>query len=185
MAMLKKIGLAAGFLKEIIPSARMSTVAHDSAPVDTFEALDTTSDSVHTNVGSYQTAPLSDYRDEHRALAEQVFTTAAAQLPPSLAHAYKGSYSFFEPRFIKETVAKIIIFEHGLGKVNHDWPIDRDGVYILLRIHGASDQPTVGGVAPTHTERFRYILIGEGDVDAAVREILARVAQGRSVATST
>lgn len=172
---IEKVAVVAGIAREMIegrdgrPQAKVTTAVSSSQN--------------SSNLGSYQTAPLTDYRSEHRDLAERVFVAAAAQLRSSLAHRYKGSYSFFGSQF-RDTVAKIIIFERGLGRMNHDFPIDRDGVYILLRVHGDTDTPTIG-VAPTHVERFTYRLVTEADVDAVVKEIVDAVASPVSHAVSS
>lgn len=156
---ISKLGAVAGVMREMISGQRATTQSPAYRG--------------NTNLGSYQTAPLTDYRSEHRNLAERIFRAAAAQLRPALVHSYKGSYSFFGDHR-KETVAKIIIFEQGVGRVHHDWPIERDGVYVLLRVHGETDKPTVG-IAPRHAERFTYQCIGAADADAVVQKIVAAV----------
>ncbi len=162
----ERLGLLAGFL--------WAALTKDSPPAP---AATATGDN-EVNAGSYRTAPLTAYRPEACDLAQRIYHTAAERLTSGKAHRHKGSYSFVSGS--GATLAKIIIFERGVGRVSHDFPITEDGVYLLLRVSGKTQQPTIG-VAPNYSERFAYRRIDEINVDSAVRQIVAAIVGARSV----
>jgi hypothetical protein len=121
---------------------------------------------------SYQTAPLTSYGKQHQDFAEKLYNALSPRLGLQLSKKYKGSYSFF----LKEagpTSAKIIIYEDGKGKTNGEWPIYRDGVYLLLRCD-RNEKGTIG-VAPKHSERFRFIPVALERLEEAAKYVAKRV----------
>jgi hypothetical protein len=93
------------------------------------------------------------------------------------ARRYKGSYSILA-KSSGETVAKIIIYQRGLGRENGAWPVLEDGVYVLVRANGETepliwqaetirsagagqpfDSDLTIGIAPKHERRFAYFRI--------------------------
>ena len=107
---------------------------------------------------SYQTAPLEDYRPELLERAGALFKRIVDRAGPSRAKQFKGSFSVFAASS-DATAAKIIIYESGKGKVNGHDPGLTDGVYVLIRVHGATGRTL--GVAPMHHERFAYFRLIE------------------------
>ncbi len=95
---------------------------------------------------SYQTAPLTAYRPELQALARALYDLIRTSLPEARAIEYKGSYSFLVGHEGR-TAAKVIIVQHGLGRLCNGW-YPEDGVYALVRVE-RDDADTVG-VAPKH-----------------------------------
>jgi hypothetical protein len=119
---------------------------------------------------SYQTAPLSAYSAENQRAAAE-FHDKIAELGARTKR-YKGSYSVFGISS-QETVAKVVIYEDGKGKVNGGLHL-RPGVYALIRANGTAGErnratlaangllatlPSFNtiGVAPAHGERFHYL----------------------------
>jgi hypothetical protein len=117
---------------------------------------------------SYQTAPLSEYSEHNRSMAENLFSTFRNKFPQAKGERYKGSYSIFA-NSVKGTAAKIVIYETGKGKVNGDWDVSQ-GVYILVRRSdsvGERASCSLGArklklgdgtiaIAPAHRERFAF-----------------------------
>ena len=146
-----------------------------------------------TGSPSYQTVRLDEYSLAQRELADEVFARTMKLCSGSRLKTYAGSYSVFTQS--GATLAKLVIYEMGLGKMNGDWPDWRDGVYVLVRADGRGDRfwrdivpklpaetrrrlirdETVG-VAPKHDERFAYFRIDHEDIDLAVN-LLAACAQ--------
>jgi hypothetical protein len=123
---------------------------------------------------SYQTAPLTDYSPALRRTAADLFDRVVQRVARGRAIAYKGSFSVLA-RSGQSTAAKIIVYEHGKGKPNGDWPLLSDGVYILIRAGGRelSFGRTIG-VAPKHEERFAYVrLMPDQDLDEVADFIAA------------
>jgi hypothetical protein len=123
---------------------------------------------------SYQTAPLSAYSEENQRTAEVLYEKIARLGARSRRH--KGSFSFFGPSS-PETVAKIVIYEDGKGKLNGGLNL-RHGTYLLIRANGTAGEQNRAalaengllatlpssdtvGVAPAHGERFHYLRIDE------------------------
>lgn len=176
MTMTQKVGFLAGVISEMFGCSRLAdSLVMPACEPNTYALLG-------DKLASYQNAPLSEYQQEHQSLAEELFAAASARLGPSQFRRWKGSYSFYGLHG-KDTLAKIIIFERAHGKVNGDWPIDRDGVYVLFRVYGATEAPTIG-VAPAHAERFTYERVEPGDVASAVDRIVVAVSAGHSGAAS-
>jgi hypothetical protein len=120
---------------------------------------------------SYQTAPLTSYSKQHQDFAERLYNDLAPRIGLRLSKKYKGSYSFLSKE-AGPTAAKIIIYEDGKGKTNGDWPIYRDGVYLLLRC-GGNEKSTIG-VAPKHAERFRFIPVAPERMEEAAKYVAKR-----------
>ena len=127
---------------------------------------------------SYQTAPLTHYDASFRKQADAVFEEMRA-LFGRRAKRYKGSYSILA-KTTAETVAKIIIYQRGLGRENGAWPVLEDGVYVLVRTNGEAepliwqaetlrsagfgrplDPDVTLGIAPRHERRFAYLRIAD------------------------
>ncbi len=164
----QRIGMLVGFL--------WASLTEDSPP--RAAAGGTTS----ADSGNYHTAPLNTYRPEDCDLAERIFQAVSARLTSGKAHRLKGSYSF-TANSSPGARAKIVIVQRGVGRVSQNFPIHRTGVYILLRTRGSTRQPTIG-VAPNYAERFTYRRVAEGDVDAAVQEVVTAVEQAAGAAAA-
>lgn len=126
---------------------------------------------------SYQTAPLSAYSAENQRAAGEFYDKIAVG---ARTKQFKGSYSIFGISS-KETVAKVVIYEGGKGKVNGEWH-PRPGVYALIRANGTAGEQNRAalaangllaalpssdtiGVAPKHTERFYYLRVDDTNVN--------------------
>ncbi len=142
---------------------------------------------------SYQTAPLIEYSAFLRHRVEELFDVITRKIG-SKARRYKGSFSVFGNRS-KETAAKIVIYQRGLGRENGTWPAISDGVYILVRCNGAVgraiwdadmlrsnpfhqrlNRNQTLGIAPKHRERFAYFRLGTKDDIEVVGDLLATCA---------
>jgi hypothetical protein len=127
---------------------------------------------------SYQTVPLSTYSEENQRVAAEFFHMIIRLGARTRRH--KGSYSVFG-RSSQETVAKIVIYEDGKGKLNGALSL-RPGVYALIRANGTAGEqnratlaakgllaalPTSDtiGVAPAHAERFHYLRADDTNVN--------------------
>jgi hypothetical protein len=120
---------------------------------------------------SYQTVPLTDYRREFQSLAEALFQRLSSSgITGGSPVKYKGSYSFLDLEH--RTIAKVIIYQDGLGRKNGPFPALDDGVYLLVR--SDEESPNTIGVAPKHNERFTHWPIDANELDR-VPEIWADV----------
>jgi hypothetical protein len=141
------------------------------------------------NRNSYQTAPLSAYSAENQRSAVELYDKTARL--GARAKPYKGSYSFFGTAS-QETVAKIIIYEEGKGKVNGKSHL-RTGVYALIRANGRVGERNRAavaangllaallssdtiGVAPAHGERFHYLRVDDSNLNQCIEllDVIAR-----------
>ncbi len=107
---------------------------------------------------SYQTAPLAEYSAVLRERAAALFQRVADRVGPARAKQFKGSFSVIAASS-DATAAKILIYEAGKGKINGHDPQLADGIYVLVRVHGASRRTIA--VAPMHHERFAYFRLHE------------------------
>jgi hypothetical protein len=89
-----------------------------------------------------------------------------------------------------QTIAKIIVFEQGKGKVNGKWPAHfPDGVYVLVRTSGATairiweihrdelrtpglEPSSTIGIAPVHDTRFAYVRVADQHELGRIAELL-------------
>lgn len=127
---------------------------------------------------SYQTVPLSAYSEQNQRAARQLCEMIARS--GARTKRYKGSYSVFGISS-QETVAKIVIYEDGKGKLNGDLHL-LPGVYALIRANGTSGEQNRAmlaandliaalpssdtiGVAPAHGERFHYLRTDDTNVN--------------------
>jgi hypothetical protein len=137
---------------------------------------------------SYQTVPLEEYSQEFQTVAHRLFQRVSDIIGTRQPKPYPGSYSFFAATS-SPTVAKVIIYEDGKGKVNGNWPDLRDGVYALIRANDEigdriwnellpaqlpveldrANRDTTIGVAPRHSEQFAYIRVTEQNLEAIAR----------------
>jgi hypothetical protein len=124
---------------------------------------------------SYQTVPLAEYSPRFRTLASTLFDMVRHRTGAGNAIKYDGSFSLLA-KSNSQTIAKIIVFEEGRGKVNGKWPHHfPDGVYVLVRASGTVatrvwnihrdqlrtlpglDRSETIGIAPNHGTRFAYV----------------------------
>ena len=141
---------------------------------------------------SYQTAPLVQYSQRFRELAERLFALVRARIHPTQAKQYKGSYSFTATS-TQGTAAKIIIYEGGRGKANGRWPGLDDALYVLLRVNTtaapqvwqqvSSEYPAIFrrmkiddtlAIAPAHSEQFAFFSVGNDDDFENVAEMISK-----------
>jgi hypothetical protein len=134
---------------------------------------------------SYQTAPLTHYNASFRKQADAIFEEMRA-LIGQRAKRYKGSYSILA-KTSADTVAKIIIYQRGLGRENGVWPVLEDGVYVLVRTDGEAepmiwqaetirsaglgrplDPDVTIGIAPRHERRFAYLRIADPEAHSCL-----------------
>lgn len=139
---------------------------------------------------SYQTAPLAAYSKELSERAEGLFETVQQRLGQR-ARKCKGSFSVYA-NSSSETSAKIVIYQHGLGRRSGEWPALADGIYILIRCDGMAgrriwqgelpgssayrhrlDPNKTLGIAPKHQERFAYFRFEPGDAASDIADLLA------------
>jgi hypothetical protein len=123
---------------------------------------------------SYQTVPLAEYSPRFRTLAFTLFDMVRQRAGTGKAIEYDGSFSVLA-KSNSQTIAKIIIFEEGKGKLNGKWAHHfPGGVYILVRTSGTLathiwsihrdrlrtlrglDPSDTIGIAPNHGTRFAY-----------------------------
>jgi hypothetical protein len=157
--------------------------AQNTRPLWTVQPADTVSDRRKT----YQTAPLTDYLPEFQTRAWKLFGKIRQSVGENKTKAYKGSFSVVSA-VAHQTIAKIIIFENGLGKAHGDFRDFADGVYLLVRVSEAvgeriwsanpdslrwMDRESMIGVGHNHTEAFAYRLVsGEEDEDETIAHML-------------
>jgi hypothetical protein len=142
---------------------------------------------------SYQTAPLSEYSPILRTLAARLFDMVRQRIGVAKTIEYDGSLSVLNK---SQTVAKIIIFEEGKGKMNGRWPsVFPDGVYVLIRTSGNTaarlwdlhrgklhelmglDISDTMGVAPNHDTRFAYARLTDDHDLRKVADLIASMSQ--------
>ena len=95
---------------------------------------------------------------------------------------HKGSYSFYTANS-NVTEAKIIIFQHQVGKIwGDDETLDGDGVYVLVRVGGAlgpdrriwerTKPSRTMSIAPHHSENFGYFRLPDHvDLNEIAKEL--------------
>jgi hypothetical protein len=103
---------------------------------------------------SYQTARLADYSPAFRDRAAALFRLVAERVGSGRAKQHIGSYSVLAAAS-DATAAKILIYESGKGKMNGDDPHLADGVYVLVRVHGAIGRPLVNSTTLRGYYSFR------------------------------
>jgi hypothetical protein len=140
---------------------------------------------------SYQTAPLTDYRDSLQERGAVLFSEVE-KLVGVRAKRYDGSWSVLA-KSSGVTVAKIIIYQRGLGHENGVLPFLKDGIYVLVRTSGNKGRAiwssgilqTLGfsqrlrcdstvGIAPRHDRRFAYFEVSDGDDRNRIAQLLAK-----------
>lgn len=124
---------------------------------------------------SYQTVALAAYQRELQRLASDLHERALLRIPEAQVRSYPGSYSVIGST-TPETVAKILIYERGIGTEEGVFPPLRDGVYVFVRVNGTAEDEiwreevqqmfpaffrmmsptTTLGIAPQRAERFAY-----------------------------
>jgi hypothetical protein len=137
---------------------------------------------------SYQTIPLEEYSQEFQGVARRLFQRVSDIIGTHQSKSYRGSFSILAATS-QATVAKVIIYEDGKGKINGNWPDLRDGAYALIRandeigdriwnellpdelsaeLYHANRRNTIG-VAPSHSEQFAYIRVTEQNLEVIAR----------------
>jgi hypothetical protein len=82
-------------------------------------------------MSTYQTVPLQDYDQSFQDVAGELFRRTPIRSGGTIE---KGSYSFKMSNYSKETIAKIVIYQRGLGvEMQGQLPWLSDGVYVLIR----------------------------------------------------
>jgi hypothetical protein len=175
------------------PSMPVGTDEPDSTTMDsslsdmeTFDSL-----SIVHREPSYQPKPLIEYDPILQEKAFELFHYVEQRLGKTKAKAYKGSYSILTSKGA-QTVAKIIIYEIGLGRMNGDWPSLPGGVYVLIRANGLAgdriwrDVPQIAdivdrartmGIAPRHSERFAYFMLSDDDDAEQIADLILKCAR--------
>lgn len=145
---------------------------------------------------SYQTAPLEQYSPRLQRVAERIFGLLRERISGSQARKHEGSYSIIGTS-TKETVAKVVIYEAGLGKRNGLWPDFDDGVHVLVRANGLASktiwgeivprqEPELGarmnrgvtiGIAPRHHRRFAYFRVKPGERLEDIADMLSALSK--------
>jgi hypothetical protein len=139
---------------------------------------------------SYQTAPLTVYRDFLQKRAEALFSEVRI-FGGRKARRYDGSYSILA-RSSGVTAAKIVIYQQGLGRENGVLPFGEDGVYALVRTSDKTGRAiwisgvvqalgfaqrlnpdSTVGIAPRHDRRFAYLAVADEADDRRIAELLA------------
>jgi len=115
-------------------------------------------------MASYKSAPVWDYDQGFQDVARDVFVRVSARLPGQHATERKGSWSFI---VADETIAKIEIFQHGLGmEMQGQLPWRNEGVYVLIRTNGEFADRLWNETIPQHP-RFSARVARDGNVGTA------------------
>jgi hypothetical protein len=123
-----------------------------------------TSLDVQLPAASHQTAPIAEYNPAFQQTATELFRRICCRVPSGRVNNPDGSFSILGG-LRNTTVARILIYEAGKGKINGLDPCLEDGVYVLIRTTGGSRAKTIG-VAPWHDTRFAYLRLLPGqDLD--------------------
>lgn len=144
-------------------------------------------------VPCYQTKPIEMYQSGLIREARNVF-----QLVRRYANAdckqQKGSFSI-KTRTTKETSAKIVIYQNGVGSWSQDDPVWSDGVYVWIRANGhpgeafamAAQAPNFAhrwvlnrlarnravSVKPNQDRHFYYFRMNDNDDRTQIAQLLA------------
>jgi|SRR5271157_3640154 len=140
---------------------------------------------------SYQTAPLADYSLSLQRRGTLLFNEVEKSVG-GRAKRYDGSWSVLA-RSSDVTVAKIVIYQRGVGHENGVLPFPKDGVYVLVRTSGSGGSAiwksgiveTLGfsqrlrrdstvGIAPRHDRRFAYFEVTDEDDQKRIGQLLAK-----------
>jgi hypothetical protein len=149
---------------------------------------------------SYQTAPLTLYRESFQRHAEALFNEVR-RLVGGRATEFDGSYSILARS--GATAAKIVIYQQGLPAAMEKgaFPSLKDGVYVWVRtseelgkaIWDSGIVQTLGfahrfehgqtiGIEPKRKVRFAYFQLRDDDAPEPIAELLARCAAARPTA---
>ncbi|HSC78487.1 MAG TPA: hypothetical protein VLB32_07980 [Candidatus Acidoferrales bacterium] len=146
---------------------------------------------------SYRTVPLQRYSLRFRRVADRIFALTREHLAPKQLRRGKGSYSIIAAS-TQETTAKILIFERVKGSRTFGrWPLQSEGVYVLIRTNGEAakniwddiapdelswffesrlNRGDTIAVAPNHAERFAYFPVMAGEDLSEIGILLAACA---------
>jgi len=141
-------------------------------------------------MSSYQPGRLSEYSAEFIDVAERLLDLLRRQQTGKPVKDFPGSYSIISPN-TGETVAKILIYQEGVGSENPGpLALRNDGVYILIRRNGnvgpviqasgfqmlSRTHPNEDiGVTPKRDERFGFFPIMAGENLQQIADFLAQV----------
>jgi len=141
-------------------------------------------------MSSYQTGRFSEYVAEFVDVAGRLANLIQQRQTGKPVVRFEGSYSIVSPNS-SETSAKILIFQHGVGRINFGpLALRNDGVYVMVRRNG-----TVGpavqasgfamlsrldprdeiGVAPKHDEQFGFFPVMAGENLQQIAGFLAQI----------
>lgn len=139
---------------------------------------------------SYQTGRFPEYSTEFVHVADTLANFLQQRRTGKPVVRFEGSYSIISP-ITGETSAKILIFQHRVGKINlGPLALLNDGVYVLVRRNGTVgtvvqasglamlsriDQRDEIGVAPKHNEQFGFFPIMAGENLQDIADFLAQV----------
>jgi hypothetical protein len=88
-------------------------------------------DTSEIEMPTYKTEPIENYDQSFQDVAEELFRRMPGRAGGKIE---KGSYSFRMSNSSNETIAKIVIYQRGLGvEMRGQLPWLNDGVYILIR----------------------------------------------------
>jgi len=96
---------------------------------------------------SYKTARLEQYDPRFVQVAQELFDRACREIPEGQTERHPGSFSVYG-QTIKDTAAKIVIYDPQLGRPSRDWPRIRDGVYVWVRANGPLGDAIWGDTLP-------------------------------------
>ncbi|HZQ94705.1 MAG TPA: hypothetical protein VFA67_06815 [Candidatus Sulfotelmatobacter sp.] len=102
---------------------------------------------------SYQTGQLRQYEPRFLQVAEDVFDLVCRRVPPKQVERHDGSYSVYGDS-VKDTAAKIVIWDPEVGRPSRNWPRMRDGVYVWVRANGPLGDAIWGDILPVEMPRM-------------------------------
>src|SRR6266496_340342 len=86
-------------------------------------------------MASYKTDKLQQYEQRFVDVAQDLFDRVRNQVAANQTERHPGSFSVYG-HTVKDTAAKIVIYDPQVGSHSHDWPRVRNGVYVWIRANG-------------------------------------------------
>jgi hypothetical protein len=80
-------------------------------------------------------------------IAQDLFDRVCREIPERQTERHPGSFSIYG-QTVKDTAAKIVIYDPQLGRPSSDWPRIRDGVYVWVRANGPLGDTIWGDTLP-------------------------------------